>query len=405
MQLVEKHIVTREDPRYKELMNLCHLSKNLYNVVLYTIRQHWFETEKDDTVKHKFLNYYDVWNILKKDNVDYKALEYHSAQLVIKQVEADFSSFFSLLKLKSQGKYSKKVHLPKYLDKDGYNVISFNQFKKRELKNGYVTLPKSKTLRFKVKNTNLHFINVVPKNDYIQVNFIYKKQEKDFREDNKRYLAIDLGIDNLATCTSNILQSFIIDGKKVKHINQFYNKKFAEAKSELKLKNNKEKSHRTRQLALKRNNKIDDYFHKASRYVINQAVSNDVRTIIVGHNKNWKQEINIGKVNNQKFVQIPFDKLIHQIKYKGKLEGINVVEIEEGYTSKCSFLDNEFIEFHNDYLGIRKMRGLFVTKDGKKLNSDVNGSFNIMRKFLKCNRDAVMPADAGFVYNPVKVYL
>lgn len=309
------------------------------------------------------------------------------------------------MKLKSQGKYNKKVKLPKYLNKDGYNVISFNQFKKRELKDGYVTLPKSKTLRFKVKNTNLHFINVVPKNDYVQVNFIYKKQEKDIREDNKRYLAIDLGVDNLATCTSNTMRSFIVDGKKVKHINQFFNKKFAEVKSELKTKNNKEKSHRTRQLTLKRNNKIDDYFHKASRYIINQAVSNDVRTIIVGHNKNWKQEINIGKVNNQKFVQIPFDKLIHQLKYKGKLEGISIIEIEESYTSKCSFLDNETVEKHASYLGNRKMRGLFVAANGKKLNSDVNGSFNIMRKYLKCNCDAVMPADAGFVYNPVKVYL
>ena len=148
-------------------MDLCHLSKNLYNTVLYTIRQHWFETEKDDTVKHKFLNYYDVWNLLKVDNPDYKALEYHSAQLVIKQVEANFSSFFSLLKLKSQGKYDKKVRLPKYLDKDGYNVISSNQFKKKDLKEGYVTLPKSKSLKFKIKNTNLHFINIVPRNDYV----------------------------------------------------------------------------------------------------------------------------------------------------------------------------------------------------------------------------------------------
>lgn len=201
------------------------------------------------------------------------------------------------------------------------------------------------------------------------------------------------------------MRSFIVDGRKVKHINQFYNKKLGKAKSELKKKNNKEKSHRTRQLTLKRNNKIDDYFHKTSRYIINQAVFNDVRTIIVGHNKNWKQEINIGKVNNQKFVQIPFDKLIHQLKYKGALEGISVIEIEESYTSKCSFLDNESIEKHESYLGNRTKRGLFISKDGRKLNSDVNGSFNIMRKCLKCNRDAVMPADAGFVYNPVKVYL
>ena len=404
MQLVEKQIIKRTDRRYKELLELCHLSKNLYNVVLYTIRQHWFETVNDDTVKHKFLNYYDVWNILKKDNPDYKAIDSHAAQLVIKQVEANFSSFFSLLKLKKQGKYDKKVHLPTYLDKDGYNVISFNQFKRRELKNGYVSLPKSKTLRFKVKNTSLHFINIVPKNDYIQVNFIYKKQEKELKKDNGKYMSIDIGVDNLATCFSNVCKTFIVDGKKVKHINQFYNKKIGEVKSELKKKNDKEKSHKTRQLTLKRNNKIDDYLHKTSRYIISQAASNDVRTIIVGHNKNWKQEVSIGKANTQNFVTIPFDKLIHELKYKGMLEGINVIEIEESYTSKCSALDNEVVEKHDKYIGKRVHRGLFQSKD-HLLNADVNGAINIMRKFLKCNCDAVMPADVGFVYNPVKVHL
>ena len=404
MQLVEKQIIKRTDRRYKELLELCHLSKNLYNVVLYTIRQHWFETVNDDTVKHKFLNYYDVWNILKKDNPDYKAIDSHAAQLVIKQVEANFSSFFSLLNLKKQGKYDKKVNLPTYLDKDGYNVISFNQFKRRELKNGYVSLPKSKTLRFKVKNTSLHFINIVPMNDYIQVNFIYKKQEKELKKDNGKYMSIDIGVDNLATCFSNVGKTFIVDGKKVKHINQFYNKKIGEVKSELKKKNNKEKSHKTRQLTLKRNNKIDDYLHKTSRYIISQAASNDVRTIIVGHNKNWKQEVSIGKANTQNFVSIPFNKLIHELKYKGMLEGINVIEIEESYTSKCSALDNETIEKHDKYIGKRVHRGLFQNKD-HLLNADVNGAINIMRKFLKCNCDAVMPADVGFVYNPVKVHL
>ena len=404
MQLVEKQIIKRTDRRYKELLELCHLSKNLYNVVLYTIRQYWFETVNDDTVKHKFLNYYDVWNILKKDNPDYKAIDSHAAQLVIKQVEANFSSFFSLLNLKKQGKYDKKVHLPTYLDKDGYNVISFNQFKRRELKNGYVSLPKSKTLKFKVKNTCLHFINIVPKNDYIQVNFIYKKQEKELKKDNGKYMSIDIGVDNLATCFSNVGKTFIVDGKKVKHINQFYNKKIGEVKSELKKKNDKEKSHKTRQLTLKRNNKIDDYLHKASRYIISQAASNDVRTIIVGHNKNWKQEVSIGKANTQNFVSIPFDKLIHELKYKGMLEGINVIEIEENYTSKCSALDNETVEKHDKYIGKRVHRGLFQSKD-HLLNADVNGAINIMRKFLKCNCDAVMPADVGFVYNPVKVHL
>ena len=158
-------------------------------------------------------------------------------------------------------------------------------------------------------------------------------------------------------------------------------------------------------MTLKRNNKIDDYFHKTSRHIINHAVSNDIRTIIVGHNKNWKQEVDMGKQNNQTFVQIPFDKLIHQLKYKGKLEGINVIEIEEGYTSKCSFLDNETLEWHKNYCGNRSHRGMFKSSNGRMLNADINGSFNIMRKYLKCNCDAAMPADVGFMYNPVKIYI
>ena len=298
MKLIEKQIIKRTDKRYKDLLNLCHLSKNLYNVVLYTIRQHYFDTLKDDTVKHKFLNYYDVWNILKKDNPDYRALEYHSAQLVIKQVEQNFKSFFSLLKLKQQGAYSRQVKLPKYKEKTGYNVVCFNQFKKKELDKGIVCLPKTKNLKFHVQNKNINFISVVPKNDYIQVNFIYKKDEKKLKGDNQRYLAIDLGVDNLATCTSNAIQSFIVDGKKLKHINQFYNKKISEVKSELEKKNKRKWSHKTRQLTLKRNSKVLDYMHKASRYIINQAVSNGINTVVIGHNKNWKQEINIERFNN-----------------------------------------------------------------------------------------------------------
>ena len=405
MNLVEKHIIKRTGRRYKELLELCHLSKNLYNAALYIIRQHWFETKDDDTVEKKFLNYYDVWNLMKKDNPDFKALNSHSSQLVLKQVETEFSSFFSLLKLKSKGRYDKKVKLPGYLPKDGYNVVSFNQFKAKELKDGYVTLPRSKTLRFKVKNRNVHYINVVPRHDHVVVMFVYRKQEPEVKPDNGRYMAVDLGVDNLATVTSNVARAFIVDGKKVKFINRNFNKDLAKARSELETKTGRKHSHRTRRITQKRNNRIEDYFHKTSRYLINQAVSKGVRTIIVGHNKNWKQEVDLGRKNNQKFVQIPFDRLIRQLKYKGRMEGISVVEIEEGYTSKCSFLDSEKIGKHDSYAGRRTKRGLFVSGDGTRINSDVNGSYNIMRKYLKCDRDAVRPADVGFVYNPVKVRL
>ena len=406
MNLVEKQIISKNDKRYSELMSLCHLSKNLYNSVLYTIRQHWFETVNDDTVEHKFLNYYDVYHKMVEDkNPDFYALQYHSAQLVIKDVESNFASFFGLLKLKKQGKYDKKVKLPKYLPKDGYHVLKFDTINKREFKKtGYIKLPKT-NLKFKTKQKNIKFVSITPKNDYVVIAFMSKVNEKPSKKDNGRYFAIDIGINNLATVSSNFEKPFIIDGKKVKHINQFYNKKISEVKSELKKKNNKEYSHRTRQLTLKRNNKIEDYFHKASRYIINQAVSKNVSTIIVGHNKNWKQEVNMGTSNNQKFVQIPFDKLIWNLKYKGRLEGIQVVEIEEGYTSKCSALDNESIEKHEEYLGKRVKRGLFKTKTGILVNADINGSLNIMRKFKKCNCDVLFKDQQmqGLVLNPVKV--
>jgi putative transposase len=405
MNLVEKQIVKRGDPRYAELMELCHLSKNLYNAALYLVRQHWLDTRNDDTVAKKYLNYYDTWNLMKKGNPDFRALNAHTAQLVLKQVDAAFASFFSLLKLKARGKYAKRVRLPGYLPKDGYNAVSFNQFKVRELKDGYVTLPKAKTLRFRVAHRNVHFINVVPRNGYVQVNFVYRRDPAPRKPDNGRYMGVDLGVDNLATCTSNVRRAFIVDGKPVKHVNQHFNKRISELKDELAKKNGTTTSNRTRSVTLKRNSRINDYFHKASRYIVNQAVSSDIRTIIVGHNRGWKQEACIGRRGNQNFVQIPFDRLISQLKYKGALVGITVIEVEEGYTSKCSFLDGEEIGAHEAYAGRRVKRGLFQTASGRLVNADVNGSYNILRRGVKRNRDAAMPADAGFVYNPVKVRL
>ncbi len=405
MNLVEKQIVKRGDPRYAGLMELCRLSKNLYNAALYMVRQNWFEARGDGSTAKRYLNYYDTWNAMKKGNPDYGALNDHSSKLVLKQVDQAFSSFFALLRKKAAGKYEGRVKIPGYLPKDGYNVVSFDHFKVRELKDGYITLPKSKTLRFRVAHRNVHFIRVVPKNGCVQVNFVYRVDDVQPKPDNGRYMGVDLGVDNLATCTSNVRRAFIVDGRPAKHVNQRFNKRISKLKEELVGKNGATTSHRTRSVTMKRNNRIDDYFHKASRYIVNQAVSSDIRTIFVGHNRGWKQEARIGRHGNQNFVQLPFDRLIHQLKYKGAMEGISVVEVEEGYTSKCSFMDDEEIRPHAEYAGRRVKRGLFRTASGRLVNADVNGSYNILRKGAKRNRDAVMPADAGFVYNPVKVSL
>lgn len=225
---------------------------------------------------------------------------------------------------------------------------------------------------------------------------------KDLMPDNGNYLGIDIGLDNLASCVSNNGSCFIINGRPLKSINQYYNKRLAFLKS--KLKDNKQISKQIRSLTNKRNNKIKDYLHKASRILINHVVSNGINTIIIGHNKYWKQEINIGKRNNQNFVSIPFNMFISMISYKATLEGVNVKIVEESYTSKCSFLDNERICKHESYKGRRTKRGLFKTSFGKIINADINGAFNIIRKSEKESFDVTMlPKGTGFWWNPVRI--
>ena len=211
---------------------------------------------------------------------------------------------------------------------------------------------------------------------------------------------VDLGINNLATLTTNLIGDtpMVISGKVVKSYNQYYNKQVAHYKSILELQNGRKTSRRIRRLHLKRKLKIEDYMHKTSRYIVNQLVSKGVNTLIIGKNDGWKQDINIGKVNNQKFVQIPFESLISKLQYKCSLVGINVELINESYTSKCSFLDGETIEKHEEYVGKRIHRGLFRSAQGTLINADVNGSYNILRK---SKPKAFVDGVEGVVVHPV----
>lgn len=221
-------------------------------------------------------------------------------------------------------------------------------------------------------------------------------------------MSIDLGIDNLCTCISNVTKSFIINGKPIKSINQFYNKQKSKFQSELKLKNHKNQSNRLYRLSLKRNNKIKDYFHKVSKYIVNQLVEQSINTLIIGKNNGWKQETKLGNKNNQNFVSIPFEILINMLKYKCKLQGINVILQEESYTSKASFFDNDYIPVcnsdykHYNFSGKRIKRGLYVTNN-ILINADINGSLNILRKYLNvvCE-EIISPTNRGLVMNPVK---
>ena len=401
MKLVEQHIIKSNNVLYKDLDNLCFLSKNLYNQALYRIRQQFFE---DKTFK----NYNEVNRELHdEDQVDYRALPANSSQETLKLVNQNYSSFF-----KSLQKGIKSARIPGYLDKTkGRQVVVYNHMTLPSglLEKGIIKLPKT-NIQFKTKQKNIRQVRIVPKNNYIVLEVIYEASIKELLKDNKRYMSIDLGIDNLASCSSNVTKSFIINGKPVKSINQYYNKKKAVLQSELKLKQNKNTSKHLQNLTLKRNNKIKDYFHKASRYIVNQLVNQSINTLIISKNNGWKQETNIGNVNNQNFTQIPHQMFINQLKYKCQLEGINVIEQEESYTSKVSFFDNDFIPVYgqNDELfkssGKRIKRGLFKTSNGLLINADINGSLNIMRKYLNevCD-EIIFLANRGLVMNPVKI--
>ena len=373
MYLTEKHIIKRTHPFYNECDRLCFQSKNIYNQGLYNVRQHYFNTKT-------YLNYYGNYDLTKTQEC-YDYLPKKVFTQTLRHVDMVFKSFFALLKNKSV-----KNKIPKYLDNvNGRYVaiftkqaISLKEFKKTgklRLSQTGIYIP-TKLTDF----SSLKEVRIVPRMHHYVIEVVYQVKEKTHC-DNGKYASIDLGLNNLATVVFNEgSKPLIVNGRPLKSINQYYNKKKAQYQS--RLKGNKRTSKRIYKLTDKRNNKVTDYLHKVSRLLVNQLVSKNIGTLVIGKNSNMKQDINIGKVNNQNFVQLPIMRFADLMKYKCELEGIKVLFNEESYTSKCSFLDGEPICKHDKYMGKRVKRGLFVSRNGIKINADVNGAYNIMIKAI-----------------------
>ena len=380
MVLVEKHIIKPKHKYYDELDNLCWLSKNLYNSTLYNVRQYYFENKK--LLKYQVINkiYVDT------NNEDYRALPSKVAKHTQMLVEHNFKSFFGLLKLKAKGKYNKPVKIPKYLNKKtGRQVVHYEKGAISFKEQGYIKLSKTNIkIKTNLTKDKVQFVRLVPKNNHIIIEIGYNVIEKEIIQNNN-ILAIDIGVNNIASCVTTNGDKFLINGKQLKYINHNYNKRIANIQSKLKLTHNKNKSRYKSNITNKRNNRINDYLHKIATYIVNQAVSNHIGTIVVGYNKEWKQDTNIGSINNQNFVNIPFYKFISMLDYKCKLKGIIFKTITEEYTSKCSFVDDEEIAKHTTYAGRRINRELFKTKKGIIINADVNGAYNILKKYMKEN--------------------
>ena len=399
LQLTQQIVVSNKNSKFAQLDELCFLSKNLYNVALYHIRQYYKET-------NKYLSYNKLTKILSdSNNIDYRAIPYaQSAQQVLRQVDKQYKAFYASIKSKKM--QCKKVRLPKYKDKEnGRNIFVYtNQCAK--VSNNIVYLKtKQGILSFNTIANNIQQVRLVPKGNHIVVEIIYNVEYK-LKGDNNRYASIDLGLDNLCTLASNVAQSIIVNGKPLKSINHHYNK--IKAKLQSKLFKNKHTSKRINRLTLKRNRKIKDYMHKVSRKIVDYMEANSLNTLFVGKNVGCKYSINLGKTNNQNFVSIPYNMLIQMLEYKCKLAGINIVIINEAYTSKCSFLDSEKICKHDNYAGRRVKRGLFISSSGILINADINGSLNIIvvgLKQINVKRNVLIlePANLRFVLNPVRV--
>ena len=401
IQLTQQIIISNKSSKFAPLDELCFLSKNLYNVTLYHIRQYYKETGK-------YLSYNKLAKELSdSNNLDYRAMPYaQSAQQVLRQVDNQYKAFYASIKSKKMK--GKKVRLPKYKDKeDGRNVFIYtNQVAK--ISNGVVYLKtKQGILLFNTVADKIQQVRLVPRANHIVVEIIYNK-ECEAKQDNNRYASIDLGLDNLCTLTSNAVQSIILNGKSLKSINHHYNK--TKAKLQSKLKQGKYCSKRISRLNLRRNRKIKDYMHKVSRKIVEYMEANSLNTLFVGKNVGWKDSINLGRINNQNFVSIPYNMLIQMLEYKCKLAGINVVIVNEAYTSKCSFLDRENISKHDSYAGRRIRRGLFISSSGILINADVNGSLNIMRLGLEKQNvkldvieEILRPENKRFMLNPVRI--
>ena len=401
LQLTQQIVVSNKSNKFAQLDELCFLSKNIYNVALYHIRQYYKET-------NKYLSYNKLTKILSdSNNINYRAIPYaQSAQQVLRQVYKQYKAFYTSIKSKKM--QGNKVRLPKYKDKEnGRNIFVYtNQCAKVSNKVVYIKT-KQGILSFNTVANNIQQVRLVPKGNHIVVEIIYNVEYK-LKEDNNKYASIDLGLDNLCTLASNTAQSIIVNGKPLKSINHHYNK--TKAKLQSKLQQGKYSSKRISNLTLRRNRKIKDYMHKVSRKIVDYMEANSLNTLFVGKNVGWKDSINLGKTNNQNFVSIPYNMLIQMLEYKCKLAGINVIIVNEAYTSKCSFLDREKICKHDSYAGRRIRRGLFISNSGILINADINGSLNIMRLGLKKQNvtldvveEILRPENKRFVLNPVRI--
>ncbi|MCH5585000.1 transposase [Shimazuella sp. AN120528] len=382
-----KHLSKEE---YLLLKELCHTAKNLYNQGLYQVRQHYFQ-EKN------YLNYQKNYHLL-KGSENYKRLNSNMSQQILKEVDGVWKSFFRLIRLAKQGKYDfQAIRMPRYLPKDGFYplVIGFIR-----LKGNQFVLPFSRSDQKKhpplvirlpplLADKKIKEVRILPKHRarFFEVQYTYEVAAVQRDTDINHALAIDLGICNLATCVTSKGKSFLIDGKRLKAINQWYNKRNAHLQRIKDKQKQKGCTHQQYALVAKRNRRVSDYLSKTCRKIINYCLKHRIGTLVIGYNENLQKGSNLGKRNNQNFVNIPVGMIKAKLEYLCQIYGMTLVQQEESYTSKASFWDQDELPTYDPsntktyiFSGARVKRGLYRTAKGMLINADINGALNILRK-------------------------
>ena len=394
MYLTQSNIIrhlTKEE--YSILSEMCRYSNNLYNVALYNIRQYYFQEKKFLTYES---NYHEC-----KANENYKLLQAGISQQTLKVVDRSFKSFFNLIKKAKNGEYRfKDIKMPHYRERGGmFNLIlSTNAI---NIKDGYLQLPMSRefsklhdkqkiliSFPRRLENKNIKEVRICPiyNGRYFKIQYCYEQEVEEQNLNQDSILAIDIGLENLATCVTNNGTSFIMDGRKIKSINHYWNKRRAYYQG-IADKQGQKKTRRIHALTMKRNNRVKDYIRKTARYIVNYCIEHNIGMIICGYNSDFKRGINLGRVANQQFTQISFGSLREALENLCERYGMRYIEQEESYTSKASFLDLDEIPVYNPeqpyegtFSGRRIRRGLYRSSDGTVINADVNGAANILRK-------------------------
>jgi putative transposase len=400
MQLVEQHVIHKTDPRFAIIDAAAFASKNLYNAANYVVRQSFIH-------EGMYLGYAEVFHRI-KDHEAYCALPRKVSNDVLRLLEKNWRSFFQALAAwqADPSKFLGRPKLPGYKDKQAGRTLLIYDIQALStpgLRRGEV-IPSQLGITIPTRQTTVKQVRIVPRKGYYVVEVVYEREPVPAAVNPALHAGVDIGINNLATIASDKAGFVprIVNGRPVKSINQFYNKRKAELQSQLR---HSGATARLERLTAHRTRQIDHYLHTVSRRIIDLLVAEGIGTLVIGKNPLWKQEANLGRRGNQNFVSIPHARFIEMLTYKAVLVGIRVLVTEESYTSKASFLDADPLPIYGaqnipTFSGKRVKRGLYCAADGRKFNADVNGAYNIIRKVLP---DAFGKGIAGAAVHPVRL--